>query len=145
MKGKDMRLLPLILLATACSPAPALAQQFDGSRIVQQLERADTNGDGSISKPEFRAHRQAQFDRIDRNGDGFMADGDIPKRLKNRMPDGLSTDQMIKQFDKDGDGKVSETEFVDGPALIFDRVDANADGMVAKAEMEAARAAFAAR
>ena len=140
-----MRLLPLILLAAACSPAPALAQQFDGARIVQQLERADTNGDGSISKPEFRALRQTQFDRIDRNGDGFMAEGDIPARLVSRMPDGFSIDQLVKQFDKDGDGKVSEAEFVDGPALIFDRVDANADGLVAKAELETARAAFAAR
>lgn len=141
-----MKYLSTFLLLAACSPQPALAQQFDGSRIVQQLERADTNGDGVVTKPEFRAQRQAQFARIDRNGDGFMAGDDIPRRLRNRAPaGGQSVDQMIKQFDANADGKVNQAEFVDGPTLVFDRVDSNADGRVTTAEMEAARTAFAAR
>jgi hypothetical protein len=138
-----MRVLPVFLVLAACSPA--IAQQYDGSRILKQLERADTDGDGAVSRAEFKVQRQTQFARIDRNNDGVMTDGDIPARLKNRMPDNMSTDMLMKQFDKNGDGQVSEAEFVDGPAMLFDRVDANSDGKATMAEMEAAKAAFAAR
>ena len=52
---------------------------MDGSRRGQMRdhagkmkERADTNGDGSVSKAEFDAAHMAMFDKADANGDGTV-------------------------------------------------------------------------
>ncbi len=51
---------------------------------------------------------------------------------------------IIKGWDKDGDGAVSKEEWVAAgrPAERFDAVDANKDGKVTAAELEAAMAAM---
>lgn len=51
---------------------------------------------------------------------------------------------IVKQWDKDGDGAVSKDEWVAAgrPAERFDAVDANKDGKVTAAELEAAMAAM---
>lgn len=143
-----MRIFPLVLapvglMLAACGSANA--QQHDGSRIIQQLEKADANKDGSVSRAEFTAFRETQFTRMDRNKDGVVTASDIPRRAAKRMPEGLSIDQLVKQLDANGDGKISQQEFVTGPTPAFDRVDANQDSVVTKAELDAARAIFSAR
>ena len=51
---------------------------------------------------------------------------------------------IVKQWDKDGDGAVSKEEWTAAgrPAERFDAVDANKDGKVTAAELEAAMAAM---
>ena len=51
---------------------------------------------------------------------------------------------IVKNWDKDGDGAVSKDEWVAAgrPAERFDAVDANKDGKVTAAELEAAMAAM---
>ncbi len=51
---------------------------------------------------------------------------------------------MIKNWDKNGDGAVSKDEWVAAgrPAERFDLVDANKDGKITAAELEAAMAAM---
>jgi len=41
---------------------------------------------------------------------------------------------MIRRFDKDGDGKISKEEWI-GPAPLFDRLDRNGDGAVTQDEI----------
>ena len=51
---------------------------------------------------------------------------------------------IIKNWDKDGDGAVSKEEWTTAgrPAERFDAVDANKDGKITAAELEAAMAAM---
>jgi len=51
---------------------------------------------------------------------------------------------IIKNWDKDGDGAVSKEEWIAAgrPAERFDAVDANKDGKITAAELEAAMAAM---
>jgi|GEM_PF-2909794 len=51
---------------------------------------------------------------------------------------GRGPGQMLKQMDKDGDGKISKEEF-SGPERFFDRMDADKDGFITEKELAAMR------
>ncbi len=124
------------LAASLAMAAPALAQ--DGSRMIQQMEQADRNGDSAVSRAELLAYRAGQFDRIDRNDDGVLNSADMPRfaKIRERIEERIST------FDRNGDGNVTRAEFSSGPTVVFDRADTNHDGVVTKAELNAVRAAL---
>jgi Ca2+-binding EF-hand superfamily protein len=48
-----------------------------------------------------------------------------------------STDAMFKSMDTDGDGRISRAEHAAGAKKTFDKMDANHDGIVTAAEMDA--------
>jgi Ca2+-binding EF-hand superfamily protein len=119
--------------------APAFAQ--DNARMIERLRAADTNHDGAVSRGEFVSFRAQQFSRLDRNQDGFISEDDAPRFAARRMgANGLSPQQLQAAFDVNHDGRVSQSEFVGGPTPVFDRVDANANGLATEAEFDAALA-----
>ncbi len=109
------------------------------------LERADTNGDGIITKGEFTAARAKMFDRLDRNHDGFLSKDDMPRFSFRQNGTGDRLQEMMLMLDKDGDGRISRDEFVSSPSLLFDRADTNHDGQVDSTELAAFKAAMARR
>jgi hypothetical protein len=112
----------------------------------QILQNADENGDGVVTRAEFADARNKMFSRLDRNGDGFLSKEDAPHGLlAQRGGAGNGMAEMMTLFDKDGDGRISRDEFVNGPALSFDRADSNHDGTIDAGELKAFRAAIAAR
>jgi hypothetical protein len=116
----------VLLMAT-----PAMAQ--DGSRLLEQMEDADSNGDGAVSRTELLNHRTGQFDKFDRNDDGVLDQDDVPRFAKKKFK------EKTGGFDQNGDGRVTRTEFNNAPTRGFDKADANGDGLVTKAELNAVR------
>lgn len=123
-----MKLLILAALAASIASAavaavpPAKARPMDlanlQSRHWAQIQRADTNGDGKISKAEFIAMAQAK------------GHGDHAEKAWSRM-------------DVDGDGFLSQAEADKLAARRFSRLDADHDGTVSPTERQAGHAAHA--
>jgi Ca2+-binding EF-hand superfamily protein len=121
--------------------AVARPRQPDPSRI---FDSADTNGDGVITREEFHAARERLFARLDRNGDGFIDKEDMSGRLAGRQKAQERLAELVTELDKDGDGRVSRSEFVDGPTPLFDRADTDHNGELSKDEVAAVKQKLAA-
>jgi len=121
-----------VLLLSSCV---VLAQGRDSAA----LDQADANHDGKITKQEYTDARVALFARMDRNGDGFIDDSDAREGANERGQRAAAA--LRGRIDTNGDGKVSKEEFVNAPTMMFDKFDANKDGVLDATEVEAARAA----
>lgn len=131
---------PALLLMAACLvfAVPAAAQTNVSAQAIERLRQADANHDGLVSRQEFLNYRARQFARLDRNGDGYITNTDMPSALARRAPAGMSPQELVVQFDANRDGRVSQSEFVNGPTPAFDVVDANNDNVATEAEFNAA-------
>lgn len=96
------------------------------------LERVDTDKDGKISKAEFDAEGSKLFARLDDNGDGKIASDEMPQRHWARFGE-----HMFDRIDADHDGKVTKAEFQAAGDKMFQRMDKNGDGIIEKDEMSA--------
>ena len=115
------------------SSSVVLAQARDGAA----LEQADANHDGKVTKQEYNDARAALFARMDRNGDGFIDDAD--SRAGGNERGQRAAKALRGRIDSNGDGKISKEEFVNAPTMLFDKFDANKDGVLDATELEAAR------
>ena len=104
---------------------------------AQMLGRADTDGDGAITRAEFAAMRERLFAKLDRNHDGYLTADDQSHRRLGRRNSAERLQQAMHGLDRDGDGRVSHDEFTNGPTLMFDRADTDGDGVISPAELRA--------
>ena len=64
-------------------------RQADPARIVERMMRADTDGDGRLSREELAGGRFiAVFDQADANGDGYLEAKEVTLFIQNRAPRG---------------------------------------------------------
>lgn len=126
------------ILALAFCATAANAQEID-ARAFDRLRQADLNRDRQITRTEFTTYRVNNFARIDRNRDGVLSPKDAPPFGARAM--GFDITQMMREFDANGDGKVTQQELATGPTPVFDRVDSDGNNTVTEAEVKAARAA----
>jgi Ca2+-binding EF-hand superfamily protein len=63
------------------------------------------------------------------------ADDPRPKKKPAEPPAGPSADQLLKRFDKDGDGKLSKDEAPPRLTDTFARIDRNGDGRLDRSEI----------
>ncbi|MCW4461288.1 hypothetical protein OK349_06185 [Sphingomonas sp. BT-65] len=126
-----------------------------GGMADRAMERADTNGDGMISKAENRTMVEARFARMDANGDGTIsaderrmgrgmgkgkrARAQAAGETMGAMPGKMKAGRAMKSADGDGDGAISKAEFDAQSAERFTKLDANGDGKIDATEMQAQR------
>ena len=118
--------------------------QRGGQRPASPMMTAlDANQDGKLSAEEI-ANAATALKTLDKNKDGVI---DANELAPPRGPGGQGgaqggaqggrSSQMVERImarDTDGDGKVSREEA--GESRFFDRMDADSDGFVTKAEIE---------
>jgi Ca2+-binding EF-hand superfamily protein len=136
-KSNRLMLLGGVVGLALSAAAPAFAD-------FGPWQKADTNKDGVIDRAEFDAQGASRFKQVDANSDGFIGQDEMKafhdaQRAKFEAARGEMAGKMIKRFDKDSDGKLSETEWPDKGRMKFADADANKDGAVTADEISAMR------
>jgi Ca2+-binding EF-hand superfamily protein len=120
----------------------------DSPRSDSPGMRADTDGDGRVSRAEATAagsQRSAEwFDKIDRDKDGYVTQDELKQARETRKHmrhDEMKArmDERFKQADANGDGQLSLDEAqAKMPKLAqrFTEVDADKDGMLSRDELK---------
>jgi hypothetical protein len=131
--------IPALVGSVLIGPAlflavPASAQPSDQMR--QLLERADTDGDGEVTRAEFDRVRADMFARLDRNGDGHVDRKDRPQMFGGRFDQAY---QALAALDTNGDHRISRAELANGEAPVFVVGDTNGDQVLSRAEIAALR------
>jgi len=111
-----MRGVPLILLFILLLSVPAEPQDRRRGDPWERMSRYDTNGDGEVSREEFRGPAQI-FDRMDANGDGVVTKQEVEERMRSRRGGRRTAGRTPGAA---GGGQ--------GLAWIFKRLDLDSDG-----------------
>ena len=114
---------------------------------LSDFEGMDIDGDGRISAKEHFAAAERMFQAMDANRDGTvtateMAAAQRKVTGKEAAPKDLGAKEKIKAVDANGDGVLNAKEHAQASRMMFRRMDADKDGSLSKAELEAGHAAL---
>lgn len=145
-----MRYLSILALALAATTAPLHAQ--NGNPGAHFIENWDLDGDGAVSLAEAQERRSDVFASFDADEDGYLTAeeyqvfdqaraNDIEANAgqhgmgkghgaMTRAADGMRLDVN----DADGDGRVSQAEFLTGAEGWITGMDRDGDGVVTAAD-----------
>ncbi len=114
-----------------------------GMGFEMNFDAMDADKDGKLTEAEIDTYRKAEAAKADADGDGKMSAAELAAAHIARATTEANTRaaEMIASLDSDGDGLLSAAEMTNRPlpARLFDRIDADSDGAVTKAEIEAVR------
>lgn len=154
--------------ALALSTVPAVGQPGPAAHPAsgpdRMFSRLDADRDGKITPDEWHRAANARFDRLDANRDGVLDQGEVAGKGGGKRATARA-EHMVKLYDANHDGKVTREEYVQGfvartmrmdrdkdgaiaavdfgksadrHAALFRRYDADHDGRITRAELEAA-------
>ena len=116
------------------SLSPIAWAQSDNAQVSEMLSRADSNGDGQVTRKELEKSRSKTFERLDRTNDGVINAKDRPPRpFSKRFDDAFS--RIAGEFDANEDGQVTRKEFVQGPTTGFDAADLDGNDILSGDEI----------
>lgn len=124
--------------------------------LAARFAEIDANSDGFVTQDEMKAHHEAKRAEMKANWEAKKAEAEAagkPVRegkMKRDKDPAKTAEWQAKRTEKaaehwaamdaDGDGRLSAAEFTAEHIKFFDKLDANNDGTITKAELDAAKA-----
>lgn len=141
-----------VALAAAAITLPVMAPARgapgigDGPGRMLTFDQFDADKDGKVTEAEVAAFRTNMVANADADKDGLLSVAELTAH-EVRMIEAMAAEhaaRRIAEQDANGDGKLSAEEMLAAPlpTAIFDKMDADGDGAVTKAEFDEARAEF---
>ncbi|MEQ1490106.1 MAG: hypothetical protein ABL932_06100 [Terricaulis sp.] len=132
------------LAVSACGFAQAQNGPPASNSARHHIFQSDSNNDGVVTRAEFDSGRAAQFARLDADNNGQLAREEMrAERGEHRGRRGGHRGGPGGGFegpDANNDGNITRDEFLARPIQMFDRLDANHDGVISAAERPQRRA-----
>jgi Ca2+-binding EF-hand superfamily protein len=103
----------------------------------KRFDKLDANHDGVVTQDEYLAAATAMYQQFDAQGNGKVTAGEIASspRAKERVAG--ATQRMVERLDTNGDGVVSQSEYLAAAQKRFTRLDKNGDGFIDANELPA--------
>jgi Ca2+-binding EF-hand superfamily protein len=140
-KNGDGKLTPDELTAPRWGRGAAQGSQ---SRLLPpsaqaRFAKADTNHDGVVTLDEYVAAAKTLYARFDTQHNGKVTASEIATSPRAQDRAVNVADRLIKHMDTNGDGVVSQDEFLAAARTRFTRLDKNGDGFIDADEMTGGR------
>ncbi|WP_425407721.1 EF-hand domain-containing protein [Hyphococcus sp.] len=123
----------IVFSAIAAAGAALLtagAYAEDGKGRGGYWEKMDTNGDGEITADEASDRFAERLEAADTDGSGGVSKAEMEAYHKARRAER----REARNPDKNDDGVVDRTEFVNAAQERFERMDKNGDGVLSEDE-----------
>ena len=118
-------------------------QQKRAAFKQKYFDRIDTNHDGVITQDEYIAAATAHFNKVDANGSGEITAQQIASSPRMVKREQRFASREVKHMDSNGDGLVSQDEYIAAAKARFAKLDKNGDGFIDADEVPAHRWAHA--
>lgn len=108
-----------------------------GKGIYRMMKRMDADGNGELTLEEVESGRTKRFAKLDGNADGVVDAAELKARIMARMERRAErrVSRMMRRLDADGDGQVSQAEFISPAKQRFTWNDLNDDGKLSGDEL----------
>ncbi|HEX6834774.1 MAG TPA: EF-hand domain-containing protein [Rudaea sp.] len=114
---------------------PRFGRRGDANGVIAQAAQAhfaklDTNHDGVVTLDEYLAFATADYQALDTAHNGQVTAAEIAASPKAQERAAKIAAGLVKHLDTDGDGVVSQDEFLGAAEKRFARMDKNGDGYI---------------
>ena len=106
------------------------AAAHGGTAHSARFERIDTNHDGIVTTDEYMAAARSLYADLDVQHDGKVTATEIAGSARAQERAIRAAARIVRHLDSDGDGSVSQDEFVAAAKTRFARLDKNGDGFI---------------
>ncbi len=106
--------------------------------IVMHAAEIDANHDGTVTRAELTGEANNAFDGYDTDKDGTLSENEVSGRSNVRSAMGGFIKGHAREIDRNSDAVLSREELLAVAMRMFDRMDADKDGTLSPAEIQAA-------